>query len=53
MLEHLTTLEADTLERTQLEALRCWRPVENGELQRGDEIIPSVVLAVCCAFRKI
>jgi hypothetical protein len=37
-------LEADSLERAQLEALKCWRPLQDGELQPGDEIIPSVVL---------
>eukprot|EP00392_Amoebophrya_sp_AT5.2_P018481 g19033.t1 len=37
-------IEADTLERTQLEALKCWRPVEDGELQPDDEVIPAVVI---------
>ena len=37
-------LEADTLERTQLEAHKCWRPVLDGELTPQDEIIPAVVI---------
>ena len=37
-------IEADTLERVQLEALECWRPVLDGELLPTDEIIPMVVI---------
>ena len=37
-------IEADTLERTQLESAKCWRPLEDGELTRDDEIIPAVVI---------
>ncbi len=37
-------LEADSYEKLQLEALKSWRPVKEGELRRGDEIIPSVVV---------
>ena len=37
-------LEADTLERVQLEALKCWRPVLDGEIGPQDEIIPGVVV---------
>ena len=37
-------LEADNAERLQLEALQCWRPLRQDELQPGDEIIPGVVI---------
>ena len=37
-------IEADSLERAQLEALRCWRPVKDGEFLPSDEIIPAVVI---------
>jgi len=38
-------LEADSLERAQLEASNCWRPVEDGEFRPGvDEITPGVVV---------
>ena len=37
-------IEADTLERCQLEGLNCWRPVQSGELKSTDEIIPSVCI---------
>ncbi len=37
-------IEADTLERTQLEAMKCWRPVRSGEVTADDEIIPAVMV---------
>jgi len=37
-------LEADTLEKVQLEAQGTWRPVEDGELKPSDEVIPAVVI---------
>eukprot|EP00392_Amoebophrya_sp_AT5.2_P005089 g5098.t1 len=37
-------IEADTLERTQLEAMKCWRPVRKGELADTDEVIPAVIV---------
>ena len=37
-------LEADSLERCQLEALKCWRPIEPGEIGEADEVIPSVMI---------
>ena len=37
-------IEADTLERTQLEALNCWRDLKDGELTEHDEVIPAVVI---------
>lgn len=37
-------LEADSLERAQLEAMGCWRPIKNGEFTSSDELIPSVVV---------
>lgn len=40
----LKYIEADTLERTQLEAHKCWRPLEDNELTPDDEVIPSVVI---------
>ena len=36
--------QADELEKLQLTSLECWRPLKDGELKQGDEIIPSVVL---------
>jgi hypothetical protein len=36
--------EAADKERTSLEAFKCWRPIEPGELQPGDEVIPSVII---------
>ncbi len=42
-------IEADTLERTRLEALKCWRPLREGEFDPAtDEVIP----AVCIYSRK-
>ena len=35
-------MEADQLEKLQLEALQCWKPLE--ELLPSDEVIPSVVI---------
>ena len=37
-------LEADALERFQLETLGCWRPLKASEIRTTDEIIPSVVI---------
>ena len=38
-------VEADNLEKAQLLALECWRPVENDDpVTDEDEVIPSVVL---------
>ena len=38
-------IEADSLERTQLEAMSCWRPLKEGELrQEGIEVVPCVVI---------
>jgi len=37
-------MEADNLERTQVEANKTWRPIEDGEITNTDEIIPSVVI---------
>eukprot|EP00392_Amoebophrya_sp_AT5.2_P003651 g3656.t1 len=42
-------IEADTLERTRLEAHKCWRPLQDGEYDPSkDEVIP----AVCIYSRK-
>ena len=37
-------LEADALERFQLETLGCWRPVTASDLKSTDEVVPSVVI---------
>jgi hypothetical protein len=37
-------IESDTLERTQLEARNCWRPVLDGEVDDKTEIIPIVCI---------
>ncbi len=37
-------IEAGNLERTQLEALSCWRPIKPGEIKDSDEVLPSVVI---------
>ena len=37
-------MEADTLERTQLEAKNCWRPMTNQEARENVECLPTAVL---------
>jgi hypothetical protein len=37
-------IEAADKEVLQLETLKCWRPVQPGELLPGDEVIPSVLV---------
>eukprot|EP00396_MALV-II-16_sp_LP-1_P000301 gene301-247_t len=35
--EAVKWMEAGSLERLQLESLKCWRPLEPGEMKPGDE----------------
>ena len=37
-------MEADSLERLKLEALRCWRPLEDADMKPGVQCIPSTVV---------
>ena len=40
----LKWIEAESKERLALETMGCWRPIEDGEIREGDEIIPSALL---------
>ena len=37
-------LEADSLERLKLETFKCWRPLEDGDMTPGVQIIPTAVI---------
>jgi len=37
-------MEASSVEKLGLESKTCWRAVENGELRRDDEVIPTVII---------
>ena len=42
--ESVQFLEADSLEKAQVESHKTWRPLLDGELQPSDEIIPCSVI---------
>ena len=37
-------IEADTKERVTLEAMKCWRALDDEELKKNKEIIPAAVI---------